>query len=72
MHELDEPFQIGRVGRRQDAVAEIEEVTDYAAIMQYQVLSTPGLVVNEQLVSAGRIPAEREISAWLTGSPSAG
>jgi Thioredoxin domain len=40
--------------------------------MKYQVLSTPGLVVNEKLVSAGRIPAEREISAWLAAAqPSA-
>ncbi len=42
------------------------KVTDHADIMAYNVLSTPGLVINEKLVSSGRIPSEAEITTFLT------
>ena len=45
--------------------ATISKVTDYAEIMTYNVLATPGLVINDQLVAAGRVPRAAEIEGWL-------
>jgi small redox-active disulfide protein 2 len=45
--------------------AKIEKVTDMAAISSYAIMSTPGLVVNEKVVSAGRIPQKSEIEKWI-------
>jgi small redox-active disulfide protein 2 len=46
--------------------AKIEKVTDYAEIMKYPILSTPGLVINEKLMVSGRIPSEAEITTFIT------
>lgn len=43
---------------------EILKVTDYADISSYNILSTPGLVMNEMVVSAGRIPKRSQILDW--------
>lgn len=47
--------------------ADFIKVTDMKQIMAYDLLSTPGLVVNEQLVSSGRIPTVAEVRKWLQG-----
>jgi small redox-active disulfide protein 2 len=48
--------------------AKVEKVTDYAEIMKYKILATPGLVINEKVVSAGRVPSEAEITTFLTNA----
>jgi small redox-active disulfide protein 2 len=48
-----------------DLQPEFIKVTEYADIMKHGVMSTPGLVVNEKVVSSGRIPTVAEISTWL-------
>lgn len=45
--------------------AEFTKVTDIDAILAYDVLSTPGLVINDKVVSSGRIPSRAEIRQWL-------
>ena len=45
--------------------AEIIKVTNYNDIMAYNILSTPGLVINERVVSSGSIPAPAEVTTWV-------
>ena len=45
--------------------AQVEKITDYSAIMQYPILSTPGLVINEKVVCSGRVPSPAEVTTWL-------
>ena len=48
--------------------AEVIKVTDYNDIMAYNILSTPGLVINEKVVSSGRIPSAAEITTFVVNA----
>ena len=45
--------------------ATFEKVTELDEILQYPIFATPGLVINERLVCASRIPQRGEIENWL-------
>ncbi len=53
---------------RLGAEGHFEKVTDYNEIMKYPLVSAPGLVINEKLVCAGRIPTQAEVTTWLTNA----
>jgi small redox-active disulfide protein 2 len=48
--------------------AEILKVTDIAEIMAYGVMSTPALVVDEELKLAGRVPSYYDVVTILQRS----
>jgi len=45
--------------------ASVEKVTDINEMMKYNIMMTPGLVINEKLVQSGNIPKDEQILAWL-------
>jgi small redox-active disulfide protein 2 len=45
--------------------ATFDHVTDITKIMAYPIVSTPALVINEEVKVAGRMPSKDEITAWL-------
>ena len=43
---------------------ELTKVTDYSDIAGYGVMQTPALVMNETILSSGKIPKHEQIVAW--------
>ena len=44
----------------------VEKIEDIQQIMAYNVLSTPALVVDEEVLCKGRVPSRDEIKELLT------
>jgi small redox-active disulfide protein 2 len=48
--------------------AKIEKVTDVGEIMNWGIMATPGLVLNDSVVMSGRIPSRAQLAEILTES----
>jgi len=46
--------------------ADIEYVKDIKKIMEYPILTTPGLVIDEKLVCSGRVPSKADVTTFIT------
>jgi len=58
--------QVYEIVKEMNIDAEISKIEDIMEIMTYNVLSTPGLVIEGKLVSSGRIPSKKELTEILT------
>lgn len=56
---------IGQVAEDKGVAIELEKVEDPSQIMAYGVMSTPAVVVNEQLVHKGSVPRPEDVESWL-------
>ena len=45
--------------------ATVEEVKDMKKIMSYSIVMTPGLVINEEVVSSGKVPSKAEVTQMI-------
>jgi small redox-active disulfide protein 2 len=51
--------------------AHVEKIEDIQKIMAFEVLMTPGLVINGEVKAAGRIPSVEEIKKLIAESKAA-
>ncbi|MBN8450354.1 MAG: thioredoxin family protein [Candidatus Accumulibacter sp.] len=53
------------VAREKGVEISLEKVENLPDIMSYGVMSTPGVVIDGQVVHAGGVPARSKVEGWL-------
>jgi len=48
-----------------NVAADVQKVTEIKKIMEYRIMTTPGLVINGNVKCSGRIPVKDEIRKWI-------
>ncbi len=57
---------VEKVGQELGLELQLIKETDLSAILGYGAMSTPGVVIDEQLVHSGSVPSEAKVRAWLS------
>jgi len=45
--------------------AEIKKVTDFNKFADFGIMMTPGLLINNKVVSSGKIPVKSTLTHWI-------
>ncbi|HEY5527385.1 MAG TPA: thioredoxin family protein [Candidatus Anoxymicrobiaceae bacterium] len=56
---------ISEVAVEMGVEVKVEAVKDLMKITEYDILSTPGVVIDGKVVSSGKIPTRDEIRNWI-------
>ena len=56
---------IRQIAEEKGVSIELEKVEDIQEIMKYGVMSTPGVVLDGQVVHAGGLPSQADVEQWL-------
>lgn len=56
---------IDEVANAKSVEITLEKVEDIQKIMMYNIMSTPAVVIDGQVVHAGGIPARRKVESWF-------
>ena len=56
---------VNRVVESMGVEANVIKVTNYSVIVDLGVMQTPGLIINNKVLSSGRIPAVEEVEDWI-------
>jgi len=59
--------RVRKVAEQNQIAIELEKVTQIDDLLSYGIMMTPGLVIDGQVKSAGNLPLEKDILAWLKG-----
>lgn len=57
--------RIEKAAEEKGVAISLEKIEDMAQIMSYGIMSTPGVVVDGEVVHAGGIPDSKKIESWL-------
>lgn len=58
---------IRSIVEEQGLEADVKHVTDLFEMTNYEIISTPGVVIDGKVVSSGKVPTKAEVESWITG-----
>ena len=66
--ESPDKYQILEVIKENNIAAQIEKISDINKFADLGVFMTPGLLINNQVFSAGKMPTKSTLTQWIINS----